>query len=109
MGGGASSPVWLQMLSDVLDLPLHTVGPSEGAPLGAAMLATVGTGEYASAVEVGAEWLTDLASVEPVANAPGIRDSYAATYERYRALYPALKDNFAASAGSSSAGEFQEE
>ena len=109
VGGGASSPVWLQMLSDVLDLPLRTVGPSDGAPLGAAMLAAVGKGEYASAVEVGAEWLTDLDSVEPIANAPAVRDSYAAAYERFRALYPALKDSFAAIADNSSAGEFQDE
>ena len=66
--------------------------------MGAAMLAAVGTGEYASAVEAGGAWLTDLALTEPAARVPGAhgaRDAYAAAYERYRALYPALKDSFA--------------
>ena len=31
VGGGAGSAMWLQMLSDVANLPLRTVGPSEGA------------------------------------------------------------------------------
>ena len=97
VGGGAGSPTWLQMLSDVLELPIRTVGPSEGAPLGAAMLAAVGTGAFTGAVEAGGAWLTDLASVEPIGSAPGapgVQDAYAVAYERYRALYPALRDTF---------------
>jgi xylulokinase len=97
VGGGAGSPTWLQMLSDVLELPIRTVGPSEGAPLGAAMLAAVGTGAFTGAVEAGGTWLTDLDSVEPVGSAPGapgVQDAYAVAYERYRALYPALRDTF---------------
>jgi xylulokinase len=91
VGGGASSPAWLQMLSDVLNLPLRTVGPSDGAPLGAAMLAAVGTGAFKSAVEAGEAWLTDLTAVGPVGN---VQDEYANAYERYQSLYPALKDTF---------------
>ena len=94
VGGGAGSPTWLQMLSDVLELPIRTVGPSEGAPLGAAMLAAVGAGAFTSAVEVGGAWLTDLDSLEPVASVHGVKDAYAVAYERYRALYPALRDTF---------------
>jgi xylulokinase len=97
VGGGASSPTWLQMLSDVLNLPLRTVGPSDGAPLGAAMLAAVGAGAFTSVVESGGAWLTDLTSVEPGASVPGVpgaQDAYAAAYDRYRALYPVLKDMF---------------
>jgi xylulokinase len=97
VGGGAGSPTWLHMLSDVLELPIRTVGPSEGAPLGAAMLAAVGTGAFTGAVEAGGTWLTDLDSVEPVGSAPGapgVQDAYAVAYERYRALYPALRDTF---------------
>ena len=65
VGGGASSAVWLQMLSDVANLPLRTVGPSEGAPLGAAMLAAVGASEFGGVVDAGKAWLTDLKSVTP--------------------------------------------
>ena len=96
VGGGAGSPVWLQMLSDVLNLPLRTVGTSEGAPLGAAMLAAAGTGAFANAVEAGRAWLSDLDLTEPTAD---VQDAYAAAYERYRALYPALRERFAVDAG----------
>lgn len=97
VGGGASSLEWLQMLSDVLNLPLRTVGPSEGAPLGAAMLAAVGAGEFPSVVEAGKEWLTGLVSVEPN---DSVKTAYGDAYGRYRALYPALKNMFAESSNS---------
>lgn len=93
VGGGASSSVWLQMLGDVLNLPLRTVGPSEGAPLGAAMLAAVGAGAFGDVVDAGAAWLTDLDSVEPELLTSS---AYEDAYGRYRALYPALRKMFAA-------------
>jgi xylulokinase len=43
-GGGAKSPVWLQILADVLGVELVTVKTTEGAAYGAAMLAGVGVG-----------------------------------------------------------------
>jgi len=96
VGGGASSSMWLQMLSDVVDLPLRTVGPSEGAPLGAAMLASVGSGTFGGVVEAGKAWLTNLASAEPRGS---VREAYADAYGRYGALYPALREMFAAGSG----------
>jgi len=96
VGGGASSSSWLQMLSDVVDLPLRTVGPSEGAPLGAAMLAAVGAAEFGSVVDAGRAWLTDLDRVTPDI---AVRGAYDDAYGRYRELYPALKDVFASACG----------
>jgi sugar (pentulose or hexulose) kinase len=75
-----------------VDLPLRTVGPSEGAPLGAAMLAAVGAGVFGSVVDAGAAWLTGLDSVGPQAS---LRGAYDDAYGRYRALYPALREMFA--------------
>ncbi len=92
VGGGASSTMWLKMLSDVVDMPLRTVGPSEGAPLGAAMLAAVGAGEFSDVVSAGKVWLTGLESVTPDAL---VRGAYDDAYGRYRALYPALREMFA--------------
>ena len=92
VGGGASSAVWLQMLSDVVDMPLRTVAPSEGAPLGAAMLAAVAAGEFSDVVAAGNLWLTDLDAVAPDALTRGAYDD---AYGRYRALYPALREMFA--------------
>jgi xylulokinase len=45
-GGGSRSPLWRQILCDVLSMPLFYAG--KGAPLGSAIIAAVGTGYYAS-------------------------------------------------------------
>ena len=47
VGGGARSTIWRQMQADVLGVPVVTVGPSGGAPYGAAVLAAVGAGGFA--------------------------------------------------------------
>jgi xylulokinase len=47
-GGGASSPVWRQIQADVFNTPLLIAGGSDHAPLGAALLAGVGSGQYES-------------------------------------------------------------
>ena len=45
IGGGARSPLWSQLMADVLDLPLHAVADSElGCALGAARLARMAAG-----------------------------------------------------------------
>jgi xylulokinase len=65
---------------------------TEGAAEGAAMLAAVGAGWFAD-VESVCDALVSLGDrVEPSADAP----AYAASYQRYRELYPALAPTFAA-------------
>jgi xylulokinase len=45
IGGGSRSPLWAQILSDVLDMPLHQVAESDlGCALGAARLARMAAG-----------------------------------------------------------------
>jgi xylulokinase len=53
-GGGARSLRWLQIMADVLGTPVARLAVGRPEPLGAAILAGVGAGVYASAVE-GAE------------------------------------------------------
>lgn len=92
VGGGAQSPVWLQMQADVLGVSMQTVGPTEGAPLGAAMLAAVGAGEFGSVSEAGDAWLESTGAVDPnLATA----DRYKDAYGRYRSLYASLMGWFA--------------
>ena len=91
VGGGARSGFWLQMLADILGVPLRTVGPAEGAPLGAAMLAAVATGTFGSLAEAGRSWLTTTGEAIPNA---GTTDAYSAAYARYGSLYAHLKDWF---------------
>jgi len=45
-GDGARSPVWPQMLSDMLGVPLGTAAQIEAGALGAAMAAAVGAGQF---------------------------------------------------------------
>src|SRR5207237_2956841 len=46
-GGGMKSPVWRQIIADVLGIPVITVNTSdEGAAFGSAILAAVGVGAF---------------------------------------------------------------
>ncbi|MBS7225706.1 MAG: xylulokinase [Clostridiaceae bacterium] len=92
-GGGGTSPLWRQMLADVLRCPVATTVSKEGPALGVAILAGVGAGIYAS-VEEGCQKLISVNPPQsPVAQNA---QSYEAFYEIYRALYPALKEQFRA-------------
>ncbi len=89
-GGGTASPLWRQILADVLDAEIATVDTTEGAAYGAGILAAVGAGWY-SGVEAAAD---DLVRATPVA-APGPdRTAYAEAHAIYRDLYPALSPTF---------------
>ena len=87
-GGGAKSPVWKQMVADILRMPVESIATEEGPGLGAAMLAAVGCGEYASVEEIAAAMIRVTSVVEPNLAAA---DKYDAAYARFRRLYPALK------------------
>lgn len=45
IGGGAKSPIWLQMLADITGLRLSTISTADGGALGAVILAMVGCGD----------------------------------------------------------------
>lgn len=89
-GGGAQSRLWLQIIADTVGLPVRVVGTSEAAAHGAALLAAVGTGAFASIREA-----TDAAVVvgEPIEPGPAT-GTYTGAYATYRSLYPALRDAF---------------
>ncbi len=95
-GGGARSPLWRQILADVLGRGLVTVNAAEGAAYGAALLAAVGAGRWASVPEACAETIKVVESTEPSAEA---KAAYAEIRPLYRALYPALKAVFHGVAG----------
>jgi len=78
MGGGATSPLWCQMKSDMTGKKLLTLKNTETACLGAAILAGVGTGVFES-VEAAAERIVTNKVYQP-------KDAdYSACYERYQA------------------------
>ncbi len=87
-GGGAKSPLWRQIIADVLGVELVTTNAQEGPAFGAALLAGVASGIYAS-VEQACEATVQVR--ERTAPRPEAEHVYAELYEMYRALYPALK------------------
>ena len=88
-GGGAKSPIWRQILADVLNAPLSTASTTEGAAYGGAVLAAVGAGIYADVQTACKAMITTGDVTEP--RSP---DAYAHAYELYRGLYPALRETF---------------
>ena len=89
-GGGIASEVWRQILADVLGSQVATVSTTEGAAFGAAMLAVVGAGWFAS-VDQAVAWAV---RVRPVAEPGPSAPTYAEGLATYRALYPALRPIF---------------
>jgi xylulokinase len=91
-GGGARSALWRQMLADVFDSRIVTVNATEGAAFGAAILAGVGSGVYEDVVGACDRVIAQTGREEPGADT-GVYSDY---YPTYRALYPALANQFAA-------------
>ena len=94
-GGGARSPFWRRLLANILGKPVVTLETQEGSAYGAALLALVGTGEYASVIEVCRAAIREVATVAPEADA--VRE-YAARHAIYQSLYPALRAFYASTA-----------
>jgi xylulokinase len=89
-GGGAKSPLWRQILADVIGAPLVTTSTTEGAAYGAALLAAVGAGVYP---DVPAACAAAIQTGEPTT--PQHPEAYEAAYATYSTLYPTLKETFA--------------
>jgi xylulokinase len=89
-GGGTASPLWRQILADVLDAEIATVKTTEGAAFGAALLAAVGAGWFGSVPEATAAVVEATPAASPGPDGPLLREAH----ERYRALYPALAPTF---------------
>lgn len=89
-GGGAKSPLWRQILADVLEVELATVNTTEGASYGAALLGAAGCGAFGDVESACATAVRVTGSSEP-----GPASSvYRGLYPLYRQLYPALRPSF---------------
>jgi xylulokinase len=90
-GGGARSPLWREIMADVLGVELVTVNTTEGAAFGAALLAAVGAGMHDDVPSAAHKMIQITGSTLPNLERSGAYQPY---YARYRALYPALADEF---------------
>ncbi len=89
-GGGAKSLLWRQIIADVLGVELVTVNTTEGAAYGAALLAGVGAGAFESVSAACDTTIQITGRTTPTA----ATEKYQSIYPYFRALYPALKDEF---------------
>jgi xylulokinase len=88
-GGGASSELWLQIVASALEMPLQRVAVDEGAAFGAAILAGAAAGVWGDVREGVVATVKAGRMIEPV---PSWVELYREQHERYRALYPMLRN-----------------
>ncbi len=102
VGGGARSPLWLQMKADVTGHSVRVLATDEATALGAAMLAAIGAGTFQD-LDQAVERLTVLESrtYEPD---PTTTAAYADAYGRYRRVFDAMEPSLRDAAVKSSAG-----
>ena len=90
-GGGGRSKLWRQMLADLYGVPVRTLREDEGAALGAAILAAVGCGLYAS-IEEACEKI--VLFEEPQMPNHEAYEQYKRYSHLYKSLYPKLQDAY---------------
>jgi len=95
-GGGARSQLWQKILASIFEVDLVTVGITEGAAFGAALLAAVGQGTWKDVPAAARAAVKTTGSVSP--ESTWVR-TYRDAYPIYRELYPALTPSFLHMAG----------
>jgi len=87
-GGGARSPLWRQIQADVYAHEVELLAAEEGAAYGAAILAAVGAGHFASVDEACNAVVHVASRVKPNPAASSLLQK---NYQAFRRLYPALR------------------
>ncbi len=86
-GGGAKSKLWRQIQANIYGQTVEIIEAEEGAAFGAAILAGIGTGAWASVDEACQKTIRIAETVEPNADAVEL---FNRQYKIYQLLYPAL-------------------
>ena len=90
-GGGAKSKLWRKIVANVMNMPVDIPQTEQGPGFGAAMLAMVGCGEYASVQEAASAIVRVKETVLPDEKTAA---EYENRYRHFTKLYPALKGLF---------------
>ena len=90
-GGGAKSPLWRQIIAAVMNVKLEIIESEEGPGYGAAILAAVGCGTFES-VESACEKLVKV--IDTVEPDPELVQKYEEKYQKFKQLYPIMKNWF---------------
>ena len=90
-GGGAKSPLWKQIIANVMNIKVDVLEVEEGPSLGGAMLAAVGCGVYPDVETAGRKLAKVVDTVEPT---PELAAKYEERYQKFKELYPVMKPLF---------------
>lgn len=88
-GGGGKSKIWRKIVANVLGIPVLRPQIEEGPAYGAAILAMVGCGEYATVSEATGKLIKTKDVTYPDDK---LVEKYNERYCAFKKLYPALKD-----------------
>lgn len=88
IGGGSSSPTWLQLKANIYHRPVSGSPLADAATRGAAMLAGIGTGIYRDYEEAAHRFAPSNGPATPQADEIARYDEM---YRQYQRLYPALR------------------
>ena len=84
IGGGAKSPLWLQIQADVFNKKVVTLKNEQGAGLGAAMIAAVGVGWFDSLSDCAQKFVSYDQEYAP---GSGNVKKYEKMYQLYKQVY----------------------
>lgn len=90
-GGGGRSAFWRQLQADIYGAEVVTTNAAEGPAFGVALLAAVGTGEFASVPEACEATIKVVSTTAPQKDA---KKAYDRIYKLFGGLYASLKENF---------------
>ena len=90
-GGGAKSPLWKRLVANILNVEVEVPVGEEGPGFGAAILAAVGCGEYESVEKATKSIIKIKEKIKPEAD---LVVKYEEKYQKFKRIYPALKDVF---------------
>ena len=90
-GGGAKSPLWKQIIANVMNIKVDVLEVEEGPSLGGALLAAVGCGVYPDVETAGKKLAKVVDTVEPT---PELAAKYEERYSKFVKIYPTVKDLF---------------
>lgn len=90
-GGGAKSPFWRGILAGAFAKPIATLETQEGSAYGAALLAMVGSGAFATVEEACAATIRETATADAD---PALTAVYEPGHKLFQEFYPALKPFF---------------
>lgn len=87
-GGGARSKLWMQMKADVLNLPITALKTVDAGTVGSAMLTGIAVGLFKDLEDAAAHMVQEMETYYPRAD---MHEKYMTIYERYKAVYNAVR------------------